>query len=124
MSGTVSGTNGGEVNLSNGTKISLPANGIVKALDNSSYTGTVNVYAAYIDPSAADILERVPGSFMANDKDGKRVFLKSYGMMAVELQSTAGERLQIKSGNTATITSPITSSAQVFSAGLYSPLVH
>lgn len=112
LSGTVSATNGGEVNLSNGTKISLPASGIVKASDNSSYTGTVDVYASYIDPTAADILERVPGSFMANDKDGKRVFLTSYGMMAVELQSTAGERLQIKSGSTATLTSPIPSSAQ------------
>jgi hypothetical protein len=112
LTGTVSATNGGEVSLSNGTKISLPANGIVKASDNSSYTGTIDVYASYIDPSAADILQRVPGSFMANDKDGKRVFLTSYGMMAVELQSTVGERLQIKSGNTATLTSPIPSSGQ------------
>jgi len=112
LSGTLSGTNGGEINLSNGTKISLPANGIVKASDNGNYTGTVNVYASYIDPTAADILIRVPGSFMANDKDGKRVFLTSYGMMAVELQSTAGERLQIKSGSTATLTSPIPSSVQ------------
>src|SRR4030095_4869634 len=71
LSGTVSGTNGGEVNLSNGTKISLPANGVVKASDNSSYTGTVNVYASYIDPTAADILQRVPGSFMANDRNDK-----------------------------------------------------
>src|SRR4030095_7718392 len=66
LSGTVSATNGGEVNFNQGTKISLPENGIVKASDNSSYTGTVDVYASYIDPAAADILERVPGSFMAN----------------------------------------------------------
>jgi hypothetical protein len=112
LSGTVSGTNGGDVTLTNGTKISLPGNGIVKASDNSNYTGTVNVYASFIDPTAADILERVPGSFMANDKDGKRVFLTSYGMMAVELESTAGEKLQVKSGNTATLTYAIPSSLQ------------
>ena len=112
LAGTVSATNGGEVSLSNGTKISLAANGIVKGSDNSSYSGTVNVYASYIDPTAADILQRVPGSFMADDKDAKRVFLTSYGMMAVELQSTGGERLQIKSGSTATLTSPIPSSRQ------------
>jgi hypothetical protein len=111
VSGTVTGANGGDISLSNGTKISLPANGIVKASDNSNYTGTVNVYASYIDPTASDILERVPGSFMANDKDGKRVLLSSYGMMAVELEGTGGEKLQIKSGNTATLTSPIPSSA-------------
>jgi hypothetical protein len=112
LGGTVTGASGGDVSLSNGTKISLPANGIVKASDNSNYIGTVNVYAAYIDPTASDILDRVPGSFMANDKDGKRVLLSSYGMMAVELESSTGEKLQIKSGNTATLTSPIPSAAQ------------
>jgi hypothetical protein len=45
LGGTVDAANGGNVSLSNGTKISLPANGIVKASDNSSYTGVVNVYA-------------------------------------------------------------------------------
>ncbi|HEX6849611.1 MAG TPA: hypothetical protein VF144_21640, partial [Chitinophagaceae bacterium] len=112
LSGTVNGASGGDVSLTNGTKISLPANGIVRASDNSNYTGTVNVYAAYIDPTAADISSRVPGSFMAIDKVGKRVFLSSYGMMAVELESSAGEKLQIKPGNTATLTSPIPSSRQ------------
>jgi hypothetical protein len=112
LSGTINGANGGEVTLSNGTRISLPANGIIKASDNSNFTGTINVYAAYIDPTAPDILERVPGSFMASDKNGKRVLLSSYGMMAVELESSAGEKLQIKSGNAATLTSPIPSSAQ------------
>lgn len=112
LSGTVSGSDGGDINLNNGTKISLPANGVVKAFDNSNYTGTVNVYAAYIDPTSSDILDKVPGSFMANDKNGKRVLLSSYGMVAVELESSAGEKLQIKSGNTATLTSPIPSSLQ------------
>lgn len=112
LGGTVNAANGGDVSLSNGAKISLPANGVVKASDNSDYTGTVNVYASYIDPTASDILDRVPGSFMANDKDGKRVLLSSYGMMAVELESSSGEKLQIKSGNTATLTSPIPSAAQ------------
>jgi len=112
LGGTINGTAGGDVSLNNGTKISLPANGIVKASDNSNCTGTVNVYAAYIDPTSTDILDKVPGSFMANDKDGKRVLLSSYGMMAVELESSGGEKLQIKSGSTATITSPIPSSAQ------------
>ncbi|MGZ3952657.1 MAG: carboxypeptidase-like regulatory domain-containing protein, partial [Flavisolibacter sp.] len=112
LGGTVNGVNGGDVTLSNGTKISLPANGIVKASDNSIYTGTVNIYAAFIDPTSADILDKVPGSFMGNDKDGKRVILSSYGMMAVVLESTAGEKLQVKSGSTATLTSPIPSAAQ------------
>ena len=70
------------------------------------------MYAAYIDPTAADINETVPGSFMANDKNNKRVTLKSFGMMAVVLESTSGEKLQIAKGNTAKLTIPIPSSVQ------------
>jgi hypothetical protein len=112
LSGNVDAATGGEVSLSNGTKITLPASGVVKASDNSSYTGSINVYAAYIDPTTPDILDRVPGSFMANDKDGQRVLLTSYGMMAVELESGAGEKLQIKQGSSATLSSPIPAAAQ------------
>jgi hypothetical protein len=110
-SGTVSATAGGTVALSNGSKIALPANGIVKA-SGGSYTGNVNVYAAYIDPSSPDIVKLIPGSFLANDKDNKRVILTSYGMLAVELESSSGEKLQIAAGKTATLTTAIPSSLQ------------
>lgn len=106
QAGSVSGTTGGEVILANGSKIALPANGVVKA-GGSVYTGTVRVFASYIDPTASDIAQTVPGSFMANDKDNNRVTLESYGMMAVELASDAGEKLQVAQGSAATLTSPI-----------------
>jgi hypothetical protein len=112
LAGTIDGTTGGDITLSNGTKVALQAGGVVVASSGSAYTGTVNVYASYIDPTTADIGERVPGSFMANDKNGSRVTLASFGMMAVELESTAGEKLQIKSGSTATLTCPIPSLVQ------------
>ncbi|MCX6315868.1 MAG: carboxypeptidase-like regulatory domain-containing protein [Bacteroidetes bacterium] len=110
LTGTINATAGGEVILSNGAKVALPANGVVKAAGNSSYTGTVNVYAAYIDPTSNDIGQTVPGSFMGDNKEGERVSLQSYGMLAVELESSAGEKLQIAAGKTATITSPIPAS--------------
>jgi hypothetical protein len=112
LAGTINATAGGEVSLTNGSKVALPANGVVNAATSAAYTGTVNVYAAYIDPSASDISQTVPGSFMANDKDGRRVTLTSYGMIAVELESAAGEKLQIKSGSNATLTTAIPSSTQ------------
>lgn len=112
LAGTINAAAGGEVSLSNGSKVALPANGIVNATTSAAYTGTVNVYAAYIDPSASDINQTVPGSFMANDKDGRRVTLTSYGMIAVELESTAGEKLQIKLGSNATLTTAIPSATQ------------
>jgi hypothetical protein len=109
LAGTVNSSAGGNVTLSNGAKVSLPVNAVVKAA-SGNYSGTINVYAAFIDPTRSDIAQTVPGSFMADNKDGKRVTLASYGMLAVELESTAGEKLQIASGKTATLTSPIPAS--------------
>ena len=111
LTGTVDASTGGAVTLSNGAKVSLPANGIVKA-SGGAHSGAVNVYASYIDPTASDIAERVPGSFIADDKNGTRVMLSSFGMMAVELESASGEKLQIKNGSKATISAPIPASIQ------------
>jgi len=110
--GTINSAAGGNVTLLNGSKIALPANAIVKVSGGSAYNGTIKVYAAYIDPTANDISQTVPGSFMADDKNNKRVALVSYGMLAVELESTNGEKLQIAPGSVATLTTPIPSSLQ------------
>lgn len=112
LTGTIDGAAGGEVSLTNGSKVALPASGVVNAATNAVYTGQVNVYASYIDPTAADFNEIVPGSLMANDKDGKRVLLTSYGMLSVELEGTSGEKLQIKSGSTAKLTTAIPNAGQ------------
>ncbi len=112
LAGTVDAAAGGEAQTSNGFKISLPANGIVMANNGAAYTGTVNVFASFIDPSQPAITRTVPGSFLADDKNGGRVTLASYGMMAVELETPAGEKLQIKQGSKARLTSPIPSSLQ------------
>lgn len=110
--GTVDAASGGAVTLPNGAKISLPENGVVKANGSTAYSGEVRVYASYIDPTASDITERVPGSFVADDKNNNRVILTSYGMMAVELESATGEKLQVAPGSKATLTSPIPASIQ------------
>ena len=109
--GTVNAASGGTVTLANGSKIALTANVVIKS-SGGAYSGSVNVYAAYIDPTSPDIAKTVPGSFLANDKDNNRVILSSYGMLAVELESSAGEKLQIASGKTATLTTAIPASLQ------------
>jgi hypothetical protein len=106
LSSSINSTSGGDVALLNGSKIFLPARGIIKS-SGESYAGTVNVYASYIDPTLQDISETIPGSFMADNKEGKRVSLTSFGMLAVELESSTGETLQIAPGNTATLSIPI-----------------
>lgn len=109
LAGTISASSGGSAALSNGASISLPANGVVVASSGTEYAGDIKVFASYIDPSLTDIAQTVPGSFAANDINGKRVALSSFGMLAVELESSGGEKLQIKSGVVATLTSPIPS---------------
>ncbi len=109
--GTINASSGGNVSLINGAKISLPANSVVNAQTNAAYSGSVTVYAAYIDPTSADIGKEVPGSFAGTDVNNKSVVLTSYGMMAVELVSASGEKLQIASGKSSTLTTPIPASA-------------
>lgn len=112
LTGSVDATSGGDIALSNGSKISLPAHGIIKGSNGLPYSGSVNVYARYIDPTASDINQIIPGSFMANDKNNKRVSLVSFGMLAIELESASGEKLQIAKDNTAKLTMSIPSSVQ------------
>jgi hypothetical protein len=106
LAGTVNAATGGSVQLAEGAVVLLKPNSIVNT-NGIAYTQNVYVYAAYIDPTATDIGKTVPGSFIADDADDKRVVLNSYGMMAIDLESFSGERLQIATGNTATLTMPI-----------------
>ncbi|RYZ22713.1 MAG: carboxypeptidase regulatory-like domain-containing protein [Chitinophagaceae bacterium] len=112
LAGTVSAASGGDASLANGSKVTLPAGGIVTASNGATYSGSVSVYAAYIDPTASDIASVIPGSLMANDANGTRTILTSYGMLAVELEGTSGEKLQIKSGQNAVLTTAIPAAAQ------------
>ncbi|MFT3910354.1 MAG: carboxypeptidase-like regulatory domain-containing protein [Ferruginibacter sp.] len=102
LAGTVNSSSTGSVGLSNGTTLSFQANSMQVKATGAPYTGTVNVYVDYIDPTASDISARVPGSFMG--EDGTNMFsLRSAAMMAVELESAAGESLQLAAGKPASI---------------------
>jgi len=99
--GNIDAATGGSVNLPDNSKITLPAAGVVVKSNNQSYSGSIKVYAAVIDPTATDIAQIVPGSFQANDANNNRVLLKSFGMLAVELEGNNGEPLQIANGKMA-----------------------
>ncbi len=108
--GSIHAVAGGSLSLPDNSKITLPASGIVVRSNNQSYSGSVKVYAEVIDPTAADIAQIVPGSFQGTDADNNRVTLKSYGMLAVELEGNSGEQLQIAAGKTAKLKFTIPSS--------------
>ncbi len=109
LTGTISSNAGGTASLSNGTELLFQANSIVVKSSGVAYSGTVNVYAAYIDPTAYDIRSTLPGSFIG--RDGNSLYaLQSAGMIAVELESATGEALQLDASKPATIQMPIPAS--------------
>ena len=108
--GSIDAAAGGSVSLPDNSKITLPASGVVVRSNSQSYTGSVKVYAAVIDPASADISQIVPGSFQGTDANNYRVILQSFGMLAVELEGSSGEQLQISSGKTAKLRFTIPSS--------------
>lgn len=108
--GSIDAAAGGSVSLPDNSKITLPASGVVVRSNSQSYTGSVKVYAAPIDPTSADIAQIVPGSFQGTDANNYRVTLTSFGMLAVELEGNSGEQLQIAQGKTAKLRFTIPSS--------------
>ena len=102
--GTISAAAGGSVESPGGIKVELPAGAI------ASYTGQVNVVAAYLNPTSPDFFARMPGDLAADNASGKRGALISYGMSNIDLIDDKGNKLAIKSGAQATITLPIPAS--------------
>lgn len=109
LSGSVDAATGGEVELRGGMKIELPADGIVTK-NGAAYSGDVNLFATYLDPTANDVNERMPGDLRGVNTGGQQRTLKSLGMVAVELYSPSGQSLNIKTGSKAKLTFQIPSS--------------
>ena len=102
---------GGEVQTTDGASIVFSPNSIKKA-DGTIYTGNVRVAAKWLDPSALQTLDQMPGNLQGVDLEANEVALQTYGMVAVELESDAGEALNISEGNTATLSMPVPAGLQ------------
>ena len=106
--GSINGSTGGSVTISGGANLFLPVNGVIIASSGIPYTGSVQVAAQFIDPSQIKAAQqRAPGDGRGIDKEGSLRLLNSYSMLAVELSSPSGERLQIATGKQATLTMPV-----------------
>lgn len=122
MVGSVDASTGGTLNVNGGASVKLPANGIVSA-DGSAYSGSVSVAARWLDPSARNMVDIMPGNLQAINANDEEVALASYGMIAVELTSSNGSRLQLGNGAKAELTFPIPASLSA-SAPSEIPLWH
>jgi len=105
--GSFAASSGGTVVVQTGDTVAFDASSVVNAATNVAYTGTVHVYAAYLDPMANDRSEQMPGDLRGIDSTGKETMLQSFGMMVVELEGDGGEKLQIAPGKVANISMKI-----------------
>ncbi len=106
LSGTVNTNSGGKVMTNGDASVDLPANGIKNA-DGTTYTGNVNVYATWLDPTSEDLFLEMPGDLRATDINNSQVQLRTFGMIGVELEGDGGEPLNLADGQTATIELPV-----------------
>lgn len=102
---------GGTVEANGGARIVFPPNAI-RTQSGDTYTGSVRVAAQWMDPSSSAILEQMPGNLQGVSAQAEEVALATFGMMAVELESPAGEPLNLATGSTATLSMPVPAAMQ------------
>ncbi len=100
---------GDQVVFNNNAKVDFPANAIVDEAGNV-YNGSVSVYAHWYDPTDLRLATNSPANLEGVDASGNNVVLSTYGMMAVELESDSGQKLQIGNDQLATLSFPIPAS--------------
>ncbi|WP_276483177.1 carboxypeptidase-like regulatory domain-containing protein [Paraflavitalea pollutisoli] len=111
--GTFSGSMGGTITISHaGGSIAFEANTLMNPVNKAGYSGTVTVHAAFIDPTAPDFQQVLPGTLRGIDANNNVMGLQSFGMLAVELSGTNGEKLQLAGGKKATLRFPIPAGLQ------------
>jgi len=110
--GSFAASTGGSIVVIQGDTVAFDGGAVVTASTNAAYTGTVHVFAAYLDPTDKDMSSHMPGDLRGIGTDGKETLLQSFGMMVVELEGDAGEKLQIASGKKATLRMAIPASLQ------------
>jgi len=99
------------ITMNGGAKVDFTANSIVDANGNS-YNGTVNIATKWMDPSSFSILNQMPGNLQGVDQTATEVALSTFGMVAVELEGSNGQPLNIADGQTATVSMPVPASLQ------------
>ncbi len=98
--GNFSASTGGEVSFGS-VNLTFPPNAIKYESSGNAYDGTVDVLAHYYDPTGANLGMTMPGDLSGVDATSLAVQLATYGMMAVELVSSDGEKLNLNTDSKA-----------------------
>ncbi len=109
--GSIDAAAGGSATAADGLKIELPASGVVDG-SGAAYTGAITVAAKWLNPTADDFSQIMPGDLRALNTLGEMRTLHSYGMAAVELTGSGGEALQVAPGKKSVVSFPLPSTLQ------------
>jgi len=90
--------------------LEFPADGVVLASNNSSYSGTVQVAMKYLNPDGVEIFDQMPGTLAGINSANQIAAMTTYGMVAVELQTPSGQQLQIAPGKKVKMSNKLSSS--------------
>ncbi len=112
VSGTIASNSGGNIDVTGGAKINFTASSFVNAASNTAYSGDVAVAGYYLNPADANFREYMPGDLRGISTTNTESILKSFGMLSVEMNDAGGQKLQLATGKTATITIPIPAAMQ------------
>ncbi len=103
---SLNGTNGGIISVNGGGKITFPERSLVDE-NNVSYEGEATIYTHWYNPSDDNLNASMPGDLRGVSNDEKLVQLSTFGMMAVEIFSQSGQKLNLANGITAAIEFPL-----------------
>ena len=82
----------------------------LRLANGSVYNGTAEISARWLDPTDPNLGAIMPGALMARDAEGQEQVLATYGMVALEMTTPAGEELLMKTGETVKLEIPIPAS--------------
>lgn len=87
-----------------GMKVELPT-GLTR--NGTAYSGSAKAYMRYVSPRARNLSALMPGGdFVGQAASGTTQALITYGAVQVQLKDDAGQDLELKSGQTATVRFP------------------
>ncbi|HEV8273842.1 MAG TPA: hypothetical protein VGQ04_21165 [Chitinophagaceae bacterium] len=109
VSDIISASSGGIVTIQGGGSINF-GSGFINASNGNAYTGNVSVSARYLNPTDLNFDSYMPGNVKAVSINNQPGTLQSFGVVAVEMNDAAGNKLQMANGKTASVTIPIPSS--------------
>lgn len=64
--------------------------------NGTAYSGPVNIYATYLDPTADNLPYFMPGDLVGINQEEEEQLLKSYGMLNVELEDNNGNEVTME----------------------------